>query len=231
MTERDDERHDPDELAPDAPASSEELAAALRLRSLLEGQVPMPEDADGATTAEEIALALRAAYAPTPLSLEDSRALFDATPEAEELALATELREALAGGETRADGSASASLAFALRAAFQPSSLDASAHAAVVETALASRAARPVMFPARPRASVVRVAFGMVAGGLALAASVVFAVTWAPSSEAPLARARTTQALFSEPFRAGEASARLDRIASARGADFRDNRFHAWGVR
>jgi hypothetical protein len=85
----------------------------------------------------------------------------------------------------------------------------------------------------RRRATVVRVAFGFVAGGLALAASVVFVVTSAPGpgSEAPLAKARTTQPLFSEPFKPGETSARIDRIASARAADFRDNRFTKWGVR
>ena len=85
----------------------------------------------------------------------------------------------------------------------------------------------------RRRQTVVRVAFGVLAGGLALAASIVLAITSAPTrgSEAPLAKARTTQPLFSEPFRTGEASARIDRIASARASDFRDNRFTKWGVR
>jgi hypothetical protein len=85
----------------------------------------------------------------------------------------------------------------------------------------------------RRRQTVVRVAFGALAGGLALAASVFLVITSAPThgSEAPLAKARTTQPLFSEPFKAGETSARIDRIASARASDFRDNRFTKWGVR
>ena len=69
---------------------------------------------------------------------------------------------------------------------------------------------------------------------LALAASVVVWVSSAMTSsegEAPLARARSTQSLFAEPFKAGETSARIDRIAAARASDYRDNRFAKWGVR
>jgi hypothetical protein len=87
--------------------------------------------------------------------------------------------------------------------------------------------------PRAARARVVRIAFGFVSGGLALAASIVLVVTSAPvhGTEAPLAKARSTQPLFSEPFKPGETSARIDRIASARASDFRDNRFTKWGVR
>ena len=47
-------------------------------------------------------------------------------------------------------------------------------------------------------------------------------------------RARSADALFdaTTPFpRHGEESARIDRIASARAADLRQNRFAAWGVK
>jgi hypothetical protein len=47
-------------------------------------------------------------------------------------------------------------------------------------------------------------------------------------------RSRSAADLFdpTTPFpRAGGESARVDRIASARASDLRDNRFAAWGVR
>jgi hypothetical protein len=55
-----------------------------------------------------------------------------------------------------------------------------------------------------------------------------------PSERVPLIAARSTQELFdaSKPFpRSGGESARVDRIATARAADLRANRFAAWGVR
>jgi len=43
---------------------------------------------------------------------------------------------------------------------------------------------------------------------------------------------RSTQALFTDPFApTGGESARIDRIAMARGADLRDNQFAKWGAR
>jgi hypothetical protein len=232
MSDRDDDRHEPDDLDPDAPATAEEVAASQRLRDALEG-------AGTASLAEELspeavlALSLRAAWAPTPLSVDESRAVLDATPSAEEQALATALREALARKhEPRAADPDTLHLARALRAAFAPAELDPAAHRAILDAALSRMPARVIAIGSA-RARVIRVAFGVVTGGLALAASIVFVVTSAPlhGSEAPLAKARTTQPLFSEPFRPGETSARIDRIASARASDFRDNRFTKWGVR
>ena len=232
-----------DDIDPDAPASAEEVAASKRLRDALEG---------GATNAAspeiELALSLRAAWDPGALSADESRAMLDATPSAEEQELALLLRDALdardakATSATKHDAAASAAatvqLAHALRSAFAPAAIDATEHRAIVDAALAKMPAKlekPAsnVIAMKRRATVVRVAFGFVAGGLALAASVVLVVTSAPGpgAEAPLAKARTTQPLFSEPFKAGETSARIDRIASARAADFRDNRFTKWGVR
>ena len=85
---------------------------------------------------------------------------------------------------------------------------------------------------ARPRTSgrVVWVAFGGVA--LAAAAAVVLLVGGMPPREPPLATARSTQSLFVERFesRGGE-SARIDRIAMARGSDLRENHYARWGAR
>lgn len=252
VEKRDDDRPVPDDIDPDAPASAEEIAASERLRDALEGVLgPRPAAGAGlgaapkaapASPEVELALSLRAAWGPAPLPVDESRAVLDATPSAEEQALATALRDALAERrEPRAGDPGDYHLARALRSAFAPTALDESEHRAIVDAALATMPARKIETNERDASNVValerrttiaRVAFGVVAGGLALAASVVLVVTSAPrASEAPLAKARTTQPLFSEPFKPGESSARIDRIASARASDFRDNRFTKWGVR
>ncbi len=237
MVDRDAERPH-DDIDPDAPASAEEVAASKRLRDALEGGAT----AD-ASPEVDLALALRAAWDPGALSADESRAMLDATPSAEEQDLAAQLRDALAStADATAAAPATVQLAQALRAAFAPAALAESEHRAILDAALAKMPAQSApkteerasnVIAMKRRATVVRVAFGFVAGGLALAASVVLVVTGAPGSgsEAPLAKARTTQPLFSEPFKAGETSARIDRIASARAGDFRDNRFSKWGVR
>jgi hypothetical protein len=234
-----------DDIDPDAPASAEEVAASKRLRDALEragGDALAGASGDATSPEIELALSLRAAWDPGTLSVDESLAMLDATPSAEEQDLAVRLRDALAAKRepVAADG-ATVQLAHALRSAFAPTTraaIDATEHQAILDAALAKMPAKAEkqasnVIAMKRRATVVRVAFGFVAGGLALAASVVFVVTSAPSpgSEAPLAKARTTQPLFSEPFKPGETSARIDRIASARASDFRDNRFTKWGVR
>ena len=77
-----------------------------------------------------------------------------------------------------------------------------------------------------------------IAGGVAMAAAIAL-LLGRPSADGarraeaePLVPVRSTQSLFHEPFaRTGGESARIDRIASARAADLRDNRFAAWGVK
>jgi hypothetical protein len=238
MSDRDDDRRKPDEIDdPDAPASAEEIAASQRLRDALEGGTR--GSGSPATPELELALALRAAWDPTALSADENSAVLDATPSAEEQDMATRLRDALAEKrEPRGGDTADVHLARALRCAFAPPSIDEAEHRAIVDAALAGMAAgrkgaQVVDLASRRRSTVVRVAFGVVTGGLALAASIVFVVTSPAThrSEAPLAKARTTQPLFSEPFKPGETSARIDRIASARASDFRNNRFTKWGVR
>jgi hypothetical protein len=86
---------------------------------------------------------------------------------------------------------------------------------------------------ARRRPNLVFVTFG----GLGLAVAAAFALFVArasdPAREAPpaLARSRTTQALFREPFEPNRTSERIDRIAEARERDARENRYALWGVR
>src|SRR4051794_40373799 len=95
MSDRDDDRHEPDDFDHDAPATAEEVAASQRLRDALE-RAADGGDAAGLSPEVELALSLRAAWDPGPLSLDESRAVLDATPSAQELELATSLREALA---------------------------------------------------------------------------------------------------------------------------------------
>lgn len=226
------DRHEPDDLDPDAPATAEEVAASQRLRDALEG-APAASLGEALSPEVELALSLRAAWDPAALSVDESRAVLDATPSADEQVLATALRDSLARThEPRTADPDTAHLAHALRAAFAPAALGEAEHRAIIDAALARMPAKVIAIGSS-RSRVIRVAFGIVTGGLALAASIVFVVTSAPihGSEAPLARARTTQPLFSEPFKPGETSARIDRIASARASDFRDNRFTKWGVR
>ena len=187
----------------DLPPSEEELAASARLRDALEGnEAPASEEA-------ELAASLREAFAPRMLSKDENALLIDlALAPPDELAAAASLRD---HGDP---------MVAALAAAWRPTALGEEEHRAIIAAALREKKERGV---------VIRVAFG--AGGvLALAASVLLMVrTSAP--EAPLARARSTQPLFDEPFKSGDASARIDRIALARASDYRDNRFTKWGVR
>lgn len=223
MSDRDDER-ERGEGAPDAPPSAEEALAAERLREALDAP-------DAATTAGDVALvaALRAAWSPRAIDPATHAALLEDLPTAEELALAPELRDALERAERGgAAGSPDAELAIALRSAFRPRDLAEHEHRARIEQALRPRA--DVVPLARARARRVGVA---ITTALAVAAGLVVWTTVAvrTAEQAPLARTRSTEELFHEPFSSGGASARIDRIALARASDYRDNRFAEWGVR
>jgi hypothetical protein len=179
---------------------------------------PLPEGEEAALFA-----ALRAAHAPAELDAARHREILSSALEdplapasADELRESERLRRALEDGdELHPD----AALARALGAAMNPAPLPR----ATAER-LAGRAARS-------RPNVVFVTFG----ALALAAAAGFALFVARPAGAPnepvLARSRTTQALFREPFEPGRATERIDRIASARERDARENRYALWGVR
>ncbi|MCA9586473.1 MAG: hypothetical protein KC657_14045 [Myxococcales bacterium] len=150
----------------------------------------------------------------------------DAPPSEEERAAAERLRVSLETG----DGDP---VVTALRAAHAPEPIDATEHAAIVARVVtgAPRRAYASMADAPRSTKVLRLSLGGAGVAIAIAAGVLLFLQSKADHEHPLARARTTQPLFSEPFKAGEASARIDRIAVARAADFRDNRFAKWGVR
>ncbi|HVH44006.1 MAG TPA: hypothetical protein VM925_16755 [Labilithrix sp.] len=218
MSERDDKRGRGEEAgAPDLPPSPEESRAAERLRRALEA----PTEAAGAHEALDIVNTLRAAWSPGSLDEADHAAIVDDLPvSAEEASLAAALRDAL-------DRHEAPEIVAVLRSAWQPAALSEEEHRAIVDAAV-DRRDRVVKL----RPPVTRRVFVVTTTTLALAASViVWITTSAPPAEAPLARSRSTQPLFAEPFRAGDASSRIDRIAVARASDYRDNRFAKWGVR
>lgn len=151
----------------------------------------------------------------------------DAPPTAAELIEAEALRVAL-----EVPASEEARFGEALRSAFDPPPLAPERLSALVEQAV--DAAAPKL-----RGRVFRVVFGGVAAVAMAAAAALFlrasgdghpgaGLAPAPS----LLAARSSQDLFDEPFpRTGGTSDRIDRIASARARDLRENRYAAWGVR
>jgi hypothetical protein len=148
----------------------------------------------------------------------------DTPPSEEEIAESAKLREALANPTV---ASADADLLRALAHAHAPREIDPLAHGAIVSFAVAK---------APRRAVVVRVAFGFATVVAAAALILLFIRTRLPRPEATVTAevsvSRSTQPLFAEPFAAqGGESARIDRIAMAREADLRENRFSRWGVR
>jgi len=246
MVDRDDKKREPSatreasvpDIDPDAPPSADEVAASECLRDALADPSVPNHDA-------ELARSLRAAFAPAAIAAAAHDDIVDDVPTADELALADELRAALedlgGGGDNGGD---EPDLVRALGAAWRPGEIGKTDHDALVAKATKDLAASnsdnegaKIIPFARRRAGIAAVATGI----LALAASVFLFITTSDRSglrpSAPLARARSTQPLFGEPFKAGDqskpgdASARIDKIAVARASDYRDNRFRKWGVR
>jgi hypothetical protein len=145
-----------------------------------------------------------------------------AAPSPEELVESERLRRALDGQGDHAD----LRLARALSAAFAPKLAPA---LPAPTLAVDARAKRP--------GQVIFYGFAAVGAALALAAAVLLRLTPAArTSSAPapdlatLAQSRSTAELF-QATSAGAPSERIDRIASARGRELRDNRYALWGVR
>jgi hypothetical protein len=174
---------------------------------------PIPDD-------DPMIVALRAAWSPGEIEDVDHAAIVAAAIDADERAEA----EAF-GASLDADP-----VVVALRAAWEPRAIDAAEHRAIVARALGS----PHLRGEETGTNVVR--FGRPARYTAIATAAfaiaaAFALRVTRVEEAPLARTRSTEPLFDEPFKPGEASARIDKIALARASDYRDNRFAKWGVR
>ena len=188
-----------------------------------------------ASEERRLSLLLRHAFAPSELDPERHEQLLSAALEdpfapasPEEIVESERLRRALEGHGDHPD----LALARALAQAHSPgSSLPRIAPEAVLRAVPAA--------PRRP-AKVIAYRFGGAAALLAVAAAVLLAI--APGverdAETPnavpdlkaLAQSRSTAPLF-QADSAGPASARIDRIASSRERELRDNRYAQWGVR
>lgn len=148
-----------------------------------------------------------------------------------EIARADALRIAL---EDTSRSSEDAELLRALALADSPRPLAEASQDALVAKALAQLDARGARRRSDRWGVVVRVTFGATAL-LAAAAAVLIVVGRSggldEAATPALARVRSTQPLFDQPFERGQATARADRIAVARTADLRQNRFARWGVK
>jgi hypothetical protein len=195
-----------DDLEPPL-SPEEELELLTQLRAALR-----PGELDPEAHEQLLALALEEPLSP---------------PSEAELVESQRLRDALESGDAHPD----ADVLRALGAAFT------AVDDAKVERALAALERAPAQAPQR-RANVVYVLFGAGSAALAVAAAVALFVAGGPQpapdatrSAAALVRPRSTTELFDDRFETSGTTARMDRIASARRRDLRDNRYAAWGVR
>ncbi|MRG91034.1 hypothetical protein [Polyangium spumosum] len=214
------------------PPSPEELAEADALRAALEkGEHPLAVVLRSASAPAGIDDALNDALIERALGNHEARAEGeDEPPTASERAGATRLRDALESARGEEHGAPLVELAAALVAAHRPRAIEPLRNEALIARALRRASAEP------RKGRVLSVVTAAVV--MAAAAAAGFVLTLQPSSdsavaEAPeLSRSRSAGELFDTPFpRVGGASARVDRIASTRATELRQNRFALWGVR
>lgn len=163
----------------------------------------------------------------------DSQPHPDAPPSEEELTASARLRDALEDPSQALGQNPDADLARALALAHAPRDIDPQEHKAIVERAIVEGTRRAKKANTQQRGVVIRVTFAMGAI-VAVAASILLFFNMRVPAPAvlELAVTRSTQSLFPERFpQVGGESARIDRIAMARSADLRENRFARWGVR
>jgi hypothetical protein len=160
----------------------------------------------------------------------------DAPPSEGELRAASELRDALSDPLLVNEDAA---LARALVLAHSPRALDEGDNRALMERALSAPIARVTHLGAvRARRSWSAWGVAGVSAVAVAALAIVFmgfrhgTVAWSVPPQASVPRyARSAQPLFHEPFAVrGGGSTRIDRIASARASDLRENRFARWKV-
>lgn len=183
---------------------------------------------------EALLQALSAAWQPRELDPAVNEALIAAAledplapPTEEELVASERLRRALEGDGHDPD----AELARALKHAGAPKPIDQVTAERVLQKSLGKAPAK--------RGNVVYVTFGAVSAVLALAAAFLLFLRPALDQNRAgelakdLARSRSTAALFKSPddFEATVTTTRVDRIASSREKDLRQNRYALWGVR
>lgn len=175
----------------------------------------------------------------------------DAPPTKAEIAGGARLRAELEGGGAPGAGAGSRSeegeIAGALRAAWAPRPIDPQKNEALIAEAVrkaapaSGRRGRVLSITMVSIATAAAMAAGILlmigrgidGGGAALESASVAPAAPGTAAHVSLIRARSAAELFdaATPFpRTGGESARIDRIASARAADLRANRFASWGV-
>jgi hypothetical protein len=204
------------------------------------------EQAEWLTPAEEQALAdaLIHAYRPEMLAPELNEALIEAAledplrpPSEAELIESERFRRALAGDGEHPDLSLARSLQNAHAAAFPSSDAEQRALSAA-ESALGQPAPKSIRRPG----NVIYIAFGVFSSVVA-AAAVALLFAFPASKESPSAarsaapqapsfsQSRSSESLFHARFERAATTSRVDRIASVRARELRDNRFKQWGLR
>lgn len=230
--------------APDNQPKLAQLSAADREWLALEGEAgaELPSSEAGWLSAQaelELGEALRAALQPVELPEHLNHALIElvledpfADASEQEQADSERLREALDLGVEHP----LADLARSVQAAAAPGRIDTVRNEALIAAALRDADS------SKPAAGgkLIRVSFGTLSAVLAAAAAALIWFQTAdqrPSASAeveisqPLAISRSTGSLFHEKFDTKHTSARVDRIASARSRELRNNRYASWGAR
>lgn len=225
-------------MFPDEPEPTEdELREAEALRVSLErGDDPLfgalrASQASGSSTLDDD---LHAAMITRALALASSEEAIDAPPSPSERIGADRLRDALEGARGRTQDAPLVEVGEVLRSAYRPREIEPLRNEALIARALARASSRGKGRRVLPIVTAVVASAAAMAAGIALylAPASDSSVATAPSPS--LVRSRSAAGLFdpTTPFpRAGGESARVDRIASARAAELRQNRFAVWGVR
>ena len=222
---------------PDEPEPTEaEIREAEALRASMErGDDALASALRAAHGSSSMDDELHAAMIERALAGPSSEDAQDAPPSPSERASADRLREAMEAGRSRTEEAPLVEVGEVLRAAYRPRDIEPLRNEALIARALARASSR------RKAGRVLPIVTVLVASAAAMAAGI--ALYLAPAADAPassvasapaLVRSRSAAGLFdpTTPFpRAGGESARVDRIASARAAELRENRFAAWGVR
>ena len=230
----------PDELAP----TDEELAEAEALRLSMErgddALVGSLRAAHGlvstglsSTDVPLLDEAKHAAMIDRALSGSSTSDVADEPPTASERLGADRLRDALADPRGRLDEVPLVSVGITLRAAYRPRDIEPLRNEALIARALSAASSRRKTGRMVPLISAIVVGVTAVAAGIALYVAPMGGDASVASAPA-LVRSRSAVDLFdpATPFpRAGGESARVDRIASARAVELRNNRFALWGVR
>ncbi len=228
-----------DDLPDGAPSPEEASGAENRRRAVERGSDPVAELLSAAIRPRELAddvhERILARVLGEDVATELLPAVVEPEPSPREVRAAEELRRALEGSRDALEAHELGRLATALRAANDPAPLPEIRNEALLRSAIQSAGGR--------RSA--RALYAAATGILALAASFTLYLSGTNQDAAPraptaenvyvpgMAETRSTGPLFTVedfPQGGGKTSERADKIAGARAADLRKNRYLSWGV-